>query len=328
MIELLYNELTFRFPKVHKRAECSIDFQRTLRIPDDNREYPLPPGLGRFPIQHVDDYAENLPESWRQHGGVFTPMYQSEALWLHFSGHYPCAIKVAAGKINAVSGEEWHESLSSDPQDYLVIPDQPWLDGFNVTDDLIRQFVAMPLGEGYTVEEQITNKAEHGGLQIIVYPMKTDHFKRMVEADIDYLEGPVFCRITPDSDSMDMGLAPGGLMRQEVYEDEYGIDAWDQGHGLRCFIHLANSEQYQGITGHTPPHGPPTAKNYTDAGLPWFDYYSDGKALGGSDTLGKLTSVAAKFVEKGKGVLPGNDPVQPKNVNTLNKSNVVRCGKF
>ena len=63
---------------------------------------------------------------------------------------------------------------------------------------------------------------------------------------------------------------------------------------------LANSEQYLAITGHQPPHTPPTAKDYTSAGLPWFDYYSDSKALVGSDTLGKLTSVAAKVIEKGK----------------------------
>ena len=58
------------------------------------------------------------------------------------------------------------------PQDYMVVPGQPWLDGFCVEKGLIRQFVAMPLGEGYTPEEQLTGEAEHGGLQIAVYPMK------------------------------------------------------------------------------------------------------------------------------------------------------------
>ena len=43
-------------------------------------------------------------------------------------------------------------------------------------EDFIRQFVAMPLGEGFTAEEQITGKAEHGGLQIIVYPMKHEAY--------------------------------------------------------------------------------------------------------------------------------------------------------
>ena len=331
MIELLNNQLTFRFPEVHQKAVCSIDFQRTLRIPDDNREYPLPPGLGRFPVEHVDDFADKLPKAWQRHGGVFVPMYQSEALWINFSGHYPCAVKIAAGKINAVSGEPWSNGLSDDPQDYVVMPEQPWLDGFNVSEDFIRQFVAMPLGEGFTAEEQITGTAEHGGLQIIVYPMKHDvyveHFERVMSADLGEL-GMVCMESRVYESVPDMGLAPGGLMRQQIYEDEYGIDAWDQDNGFRCFIHLANSAQYLAITGHQPPHTPPTANDYTSSGLPWFDYYSDSKALAGSDTLGKLTSVAAKVIEKGKGPLPDNEPVHPKTVKMISKGNVVRDGEF
>ena len=327
MIELMNNQLTFRFPEVHKKAVCSIDFQRTLRIPDDNREYPLPPGLGRFPVEHVDDFADKLPDTWRTHGGVFIPMYQSEALWINFSGHYPCAVKIAAGKINAVSGEPWSNELSSDHQDYAVIPEQPWLDGFNVSEDFIRQFVAMPLGEGFTAEEQIAGTAEHGGLQIIVYPMKHDvyveHFERVMGTDLGELD--MVCMESRVYESVpDMGLAPGGLMRQEIYEDKYGIDAWDQDNGFRCFVHLANSAQYLAITGHKPP----TANDYTSAGPPWFDYYSDSKPLTGSDTLGKLTSVAAKVIEKGKGLLPDNEPVHPKTVKMISKGNVVRDGEF
>ena len=37
-------------------------------------------------------------------------------------------------------------------QNYCVLPKQPWLDGINYGDGYIRQFVAMPLGKGYTVE--------------------------------------------------------------------------------------------------------------------------------------------------------------------------------
>lgn len=334
MIELQDNQLTFRFPEVHEDAVCSIGFQRTLRIPDDNREYPLPPGLDRFPVEHVDDFADKLPEAWRVHGGVFVPMYQSEALWISLSGRYPCAVKIAAGKINAVTGEIWRNELSDDPQDYVVIPDQPWLDGFNVSEDLIRQFVAMPLGEGFTAEEQITGKAEHGGLQIVVYPMKKDAYVEFVKSaaesdarfpnldDLDLDMEP--CLMS----SPDMGLAPGGLMRQEIYADDYGIEAWDQDSGYRCFVHLANSEQYLMITGRRPPHKPATAKDYTDAGLPWFDYYDDQKALAGSDVLSKLASVAAKTVEKGNELLSDNDPVQPEIVTVINKSSLVRDGKF
>ena len=61
MITLERDRMTFRFPEVHPRALCGIEFQRTLRIPDDDRNYPLPPGLGRFPLRHLDDFADRLP---------------------------------------------------------------------------------------------------------------------------------------------------------------------------------------------------------------------------------------------------------------------------
>ena len=126
VIELRNDELVFSFPDVHEDARCGIDFQRTLRIPDDNQAYPLPPGLGQFPMLHVDDHAKRLPDAWTKHGGVFLPMYQSEALWINFSGSYPCAVKIAAGKINAVTGETWSNDLSADKQDYVAaIPGNP-----------------------------------------------------------------------------------------------------------------------------------------------------------------------------------------------------------
>nr|WP_213394460.1 hypothetical protein [Yoonia sp.] len=59
----------------------------------------------------------------------------------------PVALKIGAGKINAVSGEKWGDGLSKDPQNYVVLPNQPWLDGFNVEKGKVRQFVAMPLGQ-------------------------------------------------------------------------------------------------------------------------------------------------------------------------------------
>ena len=63
-IELNDDQLIFRFSGVHEDAELAIEFQRTLRIPDDNREHYLPPGLGEFPLSRVDDYPDNLPDRW------------------------------------------------------------------------------------------------------------------------------------------------------------------------------------------------------------------------------------------------------------------------
>ncbi len=142
------------FPDVHPQARLHIEFQRTLRIPDDGQVYHLPPGLGPFPLKHVDDFAPRIPSAWMTHGGVVLPMYQSEALWIHLDGawvdghetEYPFAVKVAAGKIDAVTGAPWSNDLRRRPQNYMVVPEQHWLDGFCVEKGVIRQFVAMPLG--------------------------------------------------------------------------------------------------------------------------------------------------------------------------------------
>ena len=318
-IKLRDEQLIFRFSGVHRDAELAIEFQRTLRIPDDNREHYLPPGLDEFPLYRVDDYPDNLPERWSKHGGVFTPMYQAEAMWICFHGDYPMAVKIAAGKVNAVTGEAWSEGLSGEPQDYLVVPEQPWVDGFCVEKGLIRQFVAMPLGEGYTAEEQLTGEAEHGGLQIAVYPMKRWKY----EAVLREMPPPMHSLPEPD-----MGLAPGGLMRQEIYEDEHGIDAWDTSTGSRCFVHIVNSVQLLHLTGCQPPSEPPTAQNYTNVGLPWYDYYGgDLKALQGAKKLTELDSVASVKLKKGEGFLPDNDPVTPAVVKRLSRS-MVREGVF
>ena len=329
MITLEHDSLVFRFPSVHAQAELRIDFQRTLRIPDDNREYSLPPGLGSFPLRHVDDYAERVPASWKEHGGVFLPMYQADALWIDFStGDYPFAVKIAAGKINAVTGSTWEHSLSAGPQDYVVVPDQPWLDGFCIAKGKVRQFVAMPLGQGYTAEEQLTGAAVHGGIQIVAFPMRAALYEHLAAQRLRYRSAPNRCCRMSVKD--EMGLAPGGVMRQEICDDPHGIESWETTASSRCFVHIANSAQYKAITGMEPPTKPPSAKSYTDAGLPWFEYYADDLGvLGGSVKLAGLDSVAALGIKKQEQPLPDNTPVNPKHIVKIRpNAHLVREGTF
>jgi hypothetical protein len=330
MIELKRDRLEFSFPEVHPAARLTIEFQRTLRIPDDGHDYRLPPGLGRFPLVHVDDYAAAVPPTWIDHGGVMLPIYQAEAMWINFRTNYddtrrtdyPFAVKIAAGRICAVSGEAWRDGLRRPgedrpegdgaqltvgtdprwsthhgaPQNYLVVPDQPWLDGFAVERDVIRQFVAMPLGSGYSAEEQITGEAEFGGVQIQVFPMRRDEYEKRfppvppAEADSQVLfqsayAGEAFAA------APDMGLAPGGRMRQQIYADTYGVDAWDRDTTSRCFVHLANSETWTRITSTPPPTQPPSVTDYINADLPWFDWYDEKPTVAGTEALRNLKSV-------------------------------------
>jgi hypothetical protein len=173
-VKVTGNQVQFYDPE-NESNKTSISFQRTLRLPEDGKVYPLPPSLGTFPVCRVDDYLDKVPEEWKKTGGVFLPMYQREAMWLKFdvqNHKAPKAIKVAVGKVNAVTGETWNNSLSK--QDYVVAGDnlQQWLDGINGGDGIIKQFVAMPLGGGYTVEAQVTGEEKFGGIQLMVFESK------------------------------------------------------------------------------------------------------------------------------------------------------------
>ncbi len=341
MIELKNDCLVFTFPEVHPNAKLKIDFQRTLRIPDDGKDYPLPPGLGRFPLRHVDDYSNTVPAKWIEHGGVMLPMYQSEALWLNFRSNYiadhgipyPFAIKVATGKINAVTGKDLTDWLQRDPQDYMVSTDQPWLDGYCIEKGVIRQFVAMPLGTGYSAEEQITGISDHGGIQIIVYPMKRSIFEKRFPKEIckTLFEEIKYCLRVEES-HYEMGLAPGGRMKQEIYEDPFDLDDWERDYRSRCFVHIANSLVWRAITGDSPPTVPFTAKEYAQHGLPWFEYYSeDSTPINGSSILSGLKSVAQMGKDKKDKPLPENESVTPGKIVDLRKGlkkSEVREGTF
>lgn len=287
-----------------------LNFQRTLRIPDDGKTYPLPPGLGTFPVCQVDDYKDKVPSEWVKHGGVFIPMYQREALWISFQARHwkPNAVKVAVGKVNAVSGKPWTEDLLKDKEDYMVCPPQPWLDGINAGDGFIKQFVAMPLGMGYTVEAQVAGEEKFGGIQIMVYepkpgkfpdepPRQPDYMRRATGHYADMMAAPMVFSLGAGAE---MGLGAGGKMKQKIYPDPHGIDTWDQENTGRVYVHIVNSLMYREITGQEPPATPITTKTYQQYGLPWFDLYDDHLSdIQAPDALKNVKSIKEMDAEKG-----------------------------
>jgi hypothetical protein len=97
-------------------------------------------------------------------------------------------------------------------------------------------------------------KAEHGGLQIEVIPMKADRFneyhpKRSRNERIMFSMRDIdpVCYCAESS----MGLAPGGRMRQNIEKDPYQPDDWDLEHSSRFFVHITNSMVWHGgaVTG-------------------------------------------------------------------------------
>jgi hypothetical protein len=125
-----------------------------------------------------------------------------------------------------------------------------------------------------------------------------------------------------------MGLAAGGRIRQEIAEDRYGLDVWDTSVSSRCFVHILNSQMYQTVTGQVSPRTPITTTQYAEAGIPWFDFYLEGKTLDGAPTLAALDGVATALLKNGR-KLEDNTPIQiAKTIDLSKQRSVIRDGCF
>ncbi|MGW1621629.1 hypothetical protein [Streptomyces sp. NPDC002172] len=291
----------------------AVRFVRTLRLPETGT-HPLPPGLGEFPVRRVGDFPDTVPDEWRARGGVMLPVYLREAMWLSFAGTArPAALQVGVGKVCAVSGKPWSDRLSQQPQNYLALPRQPWLDGINTGKGTVRQFVAVPLGLGATVEGQVTGEEVWGGVQLQSFPLSEEalaEYHRQERLRQERLgrertrsrrSAGAFGAALPmaaaapgaapaargrRSAPAAMGLGVGGSMRQEVYLDERPLRDWAENPAGRVFVHLVTPPQWHRITGEAPPPSPVDRAAYTRAGLPWYDYYDqDARDLAPTDTL-------------------------------------------
>jgi len=88
----------------------------------------------------------------------------------------------------------------------------------------------------------------------------------------------------------------------------------------RCFVHLVNSAAWQTLADEAPPTKAPSAADYTKAGLPWFDWYSDSPAINGSSTLAGLKTVLEHGSANLELPLDGNESFIPPKPIVLGKT--------
>ncbi|KAF3935211.1 hypothetical protein ABW19_dt0200785 [Dactylella cylindrospora] len=200
--------------KIVVDGSLEISFRRTIKVPDNEQISNLPPDLGAMKLTNVAHVASRLPPTMGAKGGLLLPMHENEAMWIDFENSdmlKKYAIKIFIGGVNAISGEPEVETAASKLrrrnllsqgktiQDYVVVPDQPWLDGIAVSNGTVRQFVATSLGQGLTVEAQITGSEDTGGLQFEITPaVLTPDLLNSEDATFPLIpvyprpEGPVF----------------------------------------------------------------------------------------------------------------------------------------
>lgn len=290
----------------------AVSFKRTLRIPDDGKQHKPPPNFGVFPIYRVEDYTANIPARWNRED-VFIPMYQREALYIRFDNEapwQPYAVKVAIGDINAISGEAHTNKLRGDPQDYLVCPPQLWLDGINTGRGTIRQFLAMPMGLGYTVEASLSGSEEVGGLQVTVFAPKPGIFPE-APPEKKVTNRPTAFPHRHATEAAQMGLGAGGVISQKILPDLHGVETWDQSNPAQVIVHILNSTQFQLITGHEPPATSVNEETYAEHKFPWFPLY--GEILQGdvspSELLAEAKTVTERDAERRKNKTSGSSVV-------------------
>jgi hypothetical protein len=111
-----------------------------------------------------------------------------------------------------------------------------------------------------------------------------------------------------------MGLAAGGRMKQEIYEDDHKPSDYLPCEANRCFVHLCNASQWELITGQAPPNTPPTSADYSNHGFPWYDYYDEKQvALSKTSKLAGIKSLKQLEDELEKKILPDTpDEAKPK----------------
>ena len=88
-------------------------------------------------------------------------------MWIKFEATRKFALKILLGGVNGISGRgagDPSQSIEGPKymQDYIVVPGQPWLDGIATAPGQIKQFVAVPYGSGYSIEQQVSKHSFPG----------------------------------------------------------------------------------------------------------------------------------------------------------------------
>jgi hypothetical protein len=132
----------------------------------------------------------------------------------------------------------------------------------------------------------------------------------------------------------EMGIAAGGSIKQQILEDEYGIETWDATSRIALNIHIVNSLVYEEISGRSAPETPITAEKYAKQGIPWYEHYDETRrTVSGPKIFDHLLPVAE--IEKARGqqavelppagltrgpLVPVTTPTLAERVNALRES--------
>lgn len=252
-----------------------INFHRTIRVPEGRVASSLPPSLGRMKLYKVSDYKDNCPQDWAQ-DAYFGALHPSEAMWISFASSSAVAVLIGAGGVNALTAKKLGTTL--EPDNYLVCPPQPWIDGWKGEDGSVHQFVATAhkKGDGLTVGEQLIGaESKTGAIGIALF-----------EPKLDATLNPTFAPITVKS-SFGGGGGLTGMMSFNSSPNKYPSVVMDS-------VVTNQTVNYSGPT-HAPNPQMKASKGQPQAKGP------SGSAVGGNSAGGNVVRCFTQNVEMGIG---------------------------
>jgi len=170
----------------------------------------------------------------------------------------------------------------------------------------------------------LTGVAEHGGIQIIAYPMKIEAYQQLQVSRSDEVK---FSRCVADKESkansMNMDLrrridASGNLRRFSWHS------CLDTSIFSRCYVHITNSRIYHELTGNLHQLIRLSPGLYRGR-FALFDYYDEQALALSAARTGKPDSVAALGIKRTKPLCQKMNHGDPKPIKNLG---IVREGKF
>lgn len=107
-----------------------------------------------------------------------------------------------------------------------------------------------------------------------------------------------------------MGIAPGGMIAQDIKVDHYDPKKWLEGLTFTIPVHILNTAAFRRATGIDPPPSPISAKDYALAGLPFYALLEEMPSksnVSGAEAFAPIKSIAE--IQKGRGLTKDEEEV-------------------
>lgn len=179
-------------------------------------------------------------------GTALVPVPDDEAFWLGLEADMPVALRpaiCAPDTLDLVTGLPAAPGLRSEPQNYVVVPPQQWLEGLSLPDRrCARQLVKRSASAHHAVVEELRFEVY---LPRVAYRARPQH-----------------------AAASSIGCEQRGHLPHAVHLDPYGVDYWRLVADVTSRVRIASSDEFTRLTGAPGPEPLDTAKAYRGWRLP------------------------------------------------------------